>query len=141
MQRRTVNKTPATTMVIDRRTDSRIRTSLIYSMVDGAFSAAMIGFGETFLVAYGLLLKATTFQIGLLSSLPQALGSLLQVFSNWLIRGFASRKRLVVSAALLQGLMYVPVVLVFFFGQYRIWYLILLVGFYWAFGMIQSRME
>jgi len=122
----------------NRRIDSRIRSSLIYSMVDGAFSAAMIGFGESFLVAYGLFLKATTFQIGLLSSLPQALGSLLQVFSNWLIRGLASRKRLVVSAALLQGLMFIPVILVFFFGQFRIWYLILLVSLYWAFGMILS---
>jgi MFS family permease len=70
--------------------------------------------------------------------LPQALGSLLQVFSNWLIRGLASRKRLVISAALLQGLMYVPVALIFFFGEFRVWYLILLASLYWAFGMILS---
>ena len=122
----------------DRRTDLRIRMSLRYSLFDGAFSAAMIGFGESFFVAYGLFMKATTFQVGLLSSLPQAAGSLLQVFSNWLIRGLASRKRLVVSASLLQGLMYVPVALIFFFGESRVWYLILLASFYWAFGMILS---
>jgi hypothetical protein len=37
--------------------------SLRYSLFDGAFSAAMIGFGESFFVVYGLFLKATTFQV------------------------------------------------------------------------------
>ena len=120
----------------DRRKDYRIRKSLRYSIFDGAFAASMIGFGESFFVAFGLFLKATTLQVGLLSSLPQALGSMLQFFSNGLIRAFGSRKRLVVTAALLQGLMYVPVALVFFFGEFRVRHLILFACFYWAFGMI-----
>jgi MFS family permease len=105
-------------------------------MTDGAFSAAMIGFGESFFAAYAIFLKASTLQVGLLSSLPQALGSLLQVFSNRLIRGLASRKRLVVSAALIQGLMYVPVALVFYFENLPVWNLIFFACLYWAFGMI-----
>lgn len=120
----------------DRRKDYRVRKSLRYSIFDGAFSASMIGFGESFLVAFGLFLNATTLQVGLLSSLPQALGSMLQFFSNGLIRVFGSRKRLVVTAALLQGLMYVPLTLVFFFGEFRVQHLILFACFYWAFGMI-----
>jgi MFS family permease len=120
----------------DRRKDYRVRKSLRYSVFDGAFSAAMIGLGESFFVAYALFLKATTLQVGLLSSLPQGLGSLLQFFSNGLIRAFGSRKRLVVTAALLQGLMYVPVALVFFFGEFRVRHLILFACLYWAFGMI-----
>ncbi|HEX9136378.1 MAG TPA: hypothetical protein VF905_05485, partial [Nitrospirota bacterium] len=55
----------------DRRKDYRIRKSLRYSIFDGAFAASMIGFGESFFVAFGLFLKATTLQVGLLSSLPQ----------------------------------------------------------------------
>jgi len=120
----------------DRRKDYRVRKSLRYSIFDGAFSASMIGFGESFLVAFGLFLNATTLQVALLSSLPQALGSMLQFFSNGLIRAFGSRKRLVVTAALLQGLMYVPVALVFFFEEFRVQHLILFACFYWAFGMI-----
>jgi len=120
----------------DRRKDYRVRKSLRYSIFDGAFSASMIGFGESFFVAFGLFLKSTTLQVGLLSSLPQALGSMLQFFSNGLIRAFGSRKRLVVTAALLQGLMYVPVALVFFFEEFRVQQLILFACLYWAFGMI-----
>ena len=61
--------------------DEKIQKSLRYSIFDGAFSAAMIGFGESFFVPFALFLKATSIQIGVLSSLPQALGSLLQLFS------------------------------------------------------------
>jgi MFS family permease len=121
---------------MDRRTDPRTRMSLRYSVVDGAFSAAMIGFGESFFVAYGLFLKATTLQVGLLSALPQALGSLLQFFSSRLIHDFGSRKRLVVWAAFLQGMMYLPVALVLFVDSARVWFLLGLVSLYWAFGMI-----
>lgn len=96
----------------------------------------MIGFGESFFVPYAVFMKASAFQVGLLSSLPQALGALLQVFSNWLIRGLASRKRLVVSGGALQALMLLPIAFVFFFGELKIPYLILFACLYFGFGMI-----
>ena len=123
---------------IERRQDLRTRKSLRYSVIDGMFSASMIGFGESFLVAYAIFLKATTLQIGLLSSLPQALGSAMQFFSTRLIHLLGTRKRLVVASALLQGLMYVPVALVFFFGTLRVVHLLLFACLYWIFGMILS---
>ena len=52
--------------IVDRRKDYRVRKSLRYSVFDGGFSAAMIGFGESFFVAYALFLKATTLQVALL---------------------------------------------------------------------------
>ncbi len=122
----------------DRRTDERTRKSLRYSVIDGAFSASMIGFGESFFVPYALLLKANAFQVAVLSALPQALGSLIQFFSTALIRLLGSRKRLVVTAALLQGAMYLPVALVFFFGAFRVYHLILFTCIYWAFGTVLS---
>jgi MFS family permease len=127
---------PVAAPAVDRRHDHRVRKSLRYSVFDGAFAASMIGFGESFFVAYALFLKATIFQVGLLSSLPQALGSLLQFFSNGLIRLAGSRKRLVVIGALLQGLMYAPVALAFLTGPFQVWTLILFTCCYWAFGMI-----
>ena len=121
---------------VDRRRDHRTRRSLRYSIFDGGFAAAMIGFGESFFIPYALFLKATTLEVGLLSSLPQAIGSLLQFFSNALIRAAGSRKRLVVAAALIQGLMYMPVVFIFFAETFRVWHLILFTTLYWIFGMI-----
>lgn len=114
----------------------RLGKSLRYSVIDGAFSAAMIGFGESFFVAYALFMNASTFQVGLLTSLPLALGSVLQFFSNRLIRAFGSRKKIVVNAARFQGLMYAPVALVFFFGTGRVWHLVVIACLYWSFGMI-----
>lgn len=122
--------------VIDRRKDYRVRKSLRYSVTEGALAASMVGFGESFFVAYALLLKATTLQVGLLSALPQALGALLQFFSNALIRAFGSRKKLVMSGSLLQALMYVPVALIFFSGEWRVWHLLFFVCLYFAFGMV-----
>jgi MFS family permease len=122
----------------DRRKDHHVRKSLRYSLFDGTSSAAMIGFGESFFIPYALLMNATTLQIALLSSLPQALGSLIQVFSNWLIRGLGSRKRLVIYAAVFQGFMFIPITLTFFSGKFRVWQLLGLICLYWAFGMILS---
>jgi MFS family permease len=121
---------------IDRRKDYRVRESLRHSVTEGAFAAAMVGFGESFFVAYALLLKATTLQVGLLSALPQALGALLQFFSNALIRFFGSRRQLVISGALLQALMYLPIALIFFSGESSVWYLLLFACLYFAFGMV-----
>lgn len=107
-------------------------------MLDGAFAASMIGFGESFFAAFAVFLKANNMHIGLLSSLPLLLGSLSQMFSNRLIKRLRSRKLLVTAAAFLQGLMYIPVALVFFFGTFKVIYLIFFACLYWIFGMILS---
>lgn len=119
-------------------TDDQVKKSLRYSILDGTFSAAMIGFGESFFIAFAIFLKADNIQIGLLGSLPQAMGSLVQIFSDRLIHFFNSRKRVVTLSALLQSLMYVPIALVFFFGTYRVYHLIAFITLYWIFGMILS---
>ncbi|MDO8282250.1 MAG: MFS transporter [Thermodesulfovibrionia bacterium] len=116
----------------------RIKKSLHYSIIDGTFAASMIGFGESFLAAFAVFLKATNINLGLLSSMPLLIGSLSQLYSNRLIRLFGSRKNLVSTAALLQGLMYIPISLVFFFGTFRIAHLIFFACLYWLFGMILS---
>lgn len=116
----------------------RIKKSLHYSIIDGTFAASMIGFGESFLAPFAVFLKATNISLGLLSSMPLLIGSLSQLYSNRLIRLFRSRKNLVTTAALLQGLMYIPISLVFFFGTFRISHLIFFACLYWLFGMILS---
>lgn len=111
-----------------------IKKSLRYSVLDGTFASMMVGFGESFFSAFAVFLKANNMQLGLLGSLPQVLGSLSQLFSSRLIKLFRSRKRLVCISALLEGLMYIPIALVFFFGTLRVIYLILFVCLYWMFG-------
>lgn len=116
----------------------RIKKSLRYSVIDGTFAAAMIGFGESFFAVFAVFLRANNIQLGLLSSLPLLFGSLSQLLSNRLIKLFRSRKTLVVIAALIQGLMYIPIALVFFFGTLSVFLLIFFACLYWVFGMILS---
>ena len=104
--------------------------------MDGAFAASMVGIGESFFAVFAVFLKASATQLGVLNSLPQALGSLSQLFSNLFIKLFRTRKRLVCAMALIQGLMYIPVALVFFFGTFRVYHLIFFICLYWFFGMI-----
>jgi MFS family permease len=118
--------------------ENKIKKSLKYSILDGSFYSVMVGFGESFFSAFAIFLKATNFEIGLLSSLPQALGSFLQIFSKHLIDIFKSRKLFVCTAAFIQGLIYILVALTFFFGTFSIYALILFVSIYYILGMVLS---
>lgn len=113
-----------------------IKKSLKYSVLDGTFYSMMVGFGESFFSAFAVFLKANNIQLGLLGSLPLALGSISQLFSNKLIKLLNSRKRLVTISALLEGLIYIPITLVFFFGDFRVFHLILFSCIYWILGTI-----
>lgn len=116
--------------------ENKIKKSLKYSVLDGSFYSVMVGFGESFFSAFAIFLKATNFEIGLLTSLPQALGSFLQIFSKHLIDFFKSRKLFVCIAAFLQGIMYIFIALTFFFGSFSVYFLIAFVALYWILGMI-----
>jgi len=118
--------------------EQKIKDSLRYSILDGIFYSSMVGFGESFFSAFAVFLNATSFQIGLIGSLPQMLGSLSQLYSNKLMERIKSRKRLVSLGAVLQGIMYIPVILTYFFGELRVFHLILFVSLYWVFSAIVS---
>lgn len=123
-------------MAETEKTEDKIRKSLKYSILDGSFYSAMVGFGESFFAAFAILMNATSVQLGLLDALPKSLGSISQLFSNKLVSYFKSRKRFVYTSALLEGLMYIPIALIFFFGRLRLYYLIFFVCIYWTLGLI-----
>jgi len=113
-----------------------IEKSLLYSILDRTFYSAMVGFGESFFSAFAIFLKANDLHLGLLTSLPRVLGSLSQLYSNRLLGLFRSRKNLICFSVLLQGLMYIPITLAFFFGTYKVIHLIIFVCLYSILGMI-----
>lgn len=118
------------------KNDERIKKSLRYSILDGAFYSAMVGFGESFFSAFAVFLKATNTQLGLLGTLPQTLGSLSQLFSNWLIRLFGSRKMAILAGVFFEMLIFIPIAFIFYFGTLKVFYLIFFVCLYWILGMI-----
>ncbi len=89
--------------------DPEVDRSLKHSLKDATAFAAMTGFGETYISAFALFLKATTPQIGLLASLPPLLASLAQLLSAWIGKITGHRQRIVVVGASLQASAWVPI--------------------------------
>ncbi len=94
-------------------TSEKVKKSLRYSVIDGSFFSVMVGFGESFFIPFATFLRANNVQLGLLGSLPITLGSLGQLLTHRLLGYFKSRKHFVCWCAFLQGLMFVPIIVLF----------------------------
>ena len=93
----------------------------------------MSGSGESFFSAFALFFKASTTQIGVLSSLPPLLASFAQLLSAWLGRRFRNRKGIILTGASLQALMLLPLGLMpVIFPEYAIPLLILCAALFYA---------
>jgi MFS family permease len=94
--------------------------SLRAAVKDGVSHAVMMGAGETYLGPFGIFLQATTLQVGLLATLPQLFGSVMQWASAQAMDRVRSRRTLIARGALLQAVLWVPMLLLpFLFGHSR----------------------
>jgi MFS family permease len=91
--------------------DPRVERSLRHSIWDGVFFSSMVGAAETYFSAFGVFLKATTAQIGVLASLPPLLASFAQLLSAWLGRRTGHRRQIIVWGAILQTVTLFPLAL------------------------------
>lgn len=89
--------------------DDQRAASLRASVKDGMFYAASVGSGESFISAFGVLLRGSTVQIGLLSSLPPFIGALAQTLSVWLSTHISSRRLLISIGATAQAFCWFPI--------------------------------
>ncbi len=116
-----------------------VKKALRFSTAEGMAYGAFLGFGDHFIVAYAVALQANNFLIGILCSLPGFLASLAQLWDGDLARIMKSRKKLVMAFALLQGLMFIPMMALFFFPRgSQGWWLVLFVCIYSIFGALVS---
>ena len=90
----------------------------------------MVGAAEAYFQAFAVYLKGTVFQVGLVSTLPIAVASLLLLVSRPLADLLGSRKRFNVAAALLRTALFVPLALTPLMGPARVWLLLGLVCLY-----------
>lgn len=106
-----------------------------YGHRDGAFYAAMQGGGENYLSAFALLLQATPFQIGLLSALPQLVGTWAQLLSIKVLNRLPSRRAVMLGGGAGQAFMWLPLLgLPLLFPRYGAWILIACTVLYFAMG-------
>ena len=62
------------------------------SIVEGSAASVMDGFGSKYITPYALALGATNTHIGLLSALPQLLGTISQLFGSRAIEKHSRKK-------------------------------------------------
>jgi MFS family permease len=117
---------------------ARIRASLRWSVADGASFFVMVGAAEAYFQAFAVYLKGSVFQVGLVSTLPIAVASLLLLVSHPLSDLFGSRKRFNVAAALLRSALFVPLALAPLLGPTRVWLLLGMVCLYFMLNYLPN---
>jgi MFS family permease len=118
--------------------DARIRASLRFSIAEGAAFNAMVGSAEGYFQAFAVFLKATVFQVGLASTLPVFLASVVQLAYRPVLSLLGSRKRFNVGAGILRTALFVPLALVPFMGPARVWILLALTCLYFSLNYLPN---
>ena len=117
----------------------KVNKSLSYSVMDGAAFAAMLGLTQSYIAPFALALKATTAQIGLLTSIPSLMMALSQLTAPELVKKAGSRKAMILPAVALHALLWLPIFLVpFLFPSGKVWWLIGLVSISTVAGAIAN---
>ncbi|MGH7198713.1 MAG: MFS transporter [Candidatus Omnitrophota bacterium] len=89
-----------------------IRKSLRFSILDGLFTAMMLGVSDNYLIPYGIALGATPSQIAFLASLPMLVATLLQVHSARVTQTIGSRTKLINVMVFFHALAWLPIILI-----------------------------
>jgi MFS family permease len=109
--------------------------SLEYSIKDGTAFSVMTGFGEQYLSPLAIELGATNTQIGLLASVPQFIGSVIQLCTSKAARHFRSRRTMITFFVFLQALTWIPLAIIPVLDSTQdITLLIVFVTLYYSFG-------
>lgn len=112
-----------------------LRGDLAKSLWDGVCFSLMVGLGETYLAAFALALGHGPVLAGLVSTVPMLAGSVLQLATPRAVHWLGSRKRWVVSCALVQALVFVPLCAAALVGALPPLALFAAAAGYWAAGL------
>ncbi|MFH0775368.1 MAG: MFS transporter [bacterium] len=117
--------------------EGRIRASLRFSLIDGIFVALMLGLITNYITPFALALKATNSQIGILVAFPSLIAAFVQLKSADLVDRARSRKKIVNAFVLLQGLSFIPIILIPYLVKWQpVLFLIIFVALFTSFGAI-----
>ncbi len=126
-------------MHINSETLARVKKALRYSSAEAMAYGAFVGFGDHYITAFAVALQANSLQIGILCSVPGFLASVAQIWDVELTRLLKSRKAVVLTFALLQGLMVLPMLLLATgLRGNPAWWLIFFATLYSIFGALIS---
>ncbi|MEO0087229.1 MAG: MFS transporter [candidate division WOR-3 bacterium] len=101
--------------------------SLKFSLLDGIFASINVGFTQSYITPFALLLKATNFQIGILNSLPQFISSFFQIPSADIVERLKSRVKIIANSVYFQGLFWLLISLLAFLNNSQFAFLVFLI--------------
>jgi len=97
----------------------------------------MLGLTQSYITPYALTMKATTEQVGLLTSVPNLTMAAAQFAAPGLSEALGSRKAFVVRMAVMHALMWLPILLIpYLFDRHQVWWLIAFVTLGTAFDAV-----
>jgi MFS family permease len=112
-----------------------VKKSLRLSVMDGAAFAAMMGFTQSYITPFALAFKATTAQIGLLTSIPNITMAISQLAAPNLLKSAGSRKGLILPMVFMHAFMWLPVLLLpYVYSSGEVWWLIAFITVGTVFG-------
>ena len=118
-------------MRIDKSIVQKVEHALRFATAEGMAYGAVMGFGDNFIVAFAVAIQTSSFLIGILCSVPGFLASLAQLWDATIVRKMKSRKAVVITFALLQGLMFLPMLALAFIHNSSVgWWLVLFATIY-----------
>ncbi len=98
--------TPVTPLSLDDK--KTLEKDLRAILLECRAASVTQNIAEKFLVPFALFLQASAFAVGILSTLPQLLGALTQLFSVKVLHTFPDRKKVIVKFIFYQSLLWLP---------------------------------
>jgi MFS transporter len=114
---------------------AQLRRDLRSSLGDAAGSGMMVGTGETYLPAFVLAAGLGEVLAGLIASLPQLAGGIMQLVSPHGVRLIRSHRKWVVLCAAVQALAFLPLALAARNGGATTWLVLAAATLYWSAGL------
>ncbi|MBN1503247.1 MFS transporter [Candidatus Woesearchaeota archaeon] len=115
----------------------KISKSLDSCRKETAVNALMTGFSSSYITPFALAMDASAGFISILFSLPEFLGSLIQLFTLRIINIF-SRKKILLASVVVESFLWLPIVLTPFIDYNRLYLLLLLIVLQYSLRFLQE---
>lgn len=119
---------------LDSKSHSLPMANLRLSLLDGLLFALMVGFGESYILAFAVALGTSEAKVGILASVPLLLGAVLQLTSPYGVRRIGSHKKWVLFTAVIQSLAFLPLIVAGIIGKGSFELILICSTVYWGAG-------
>jgi MFS family permease len=108
--------------------DDQARKAMSVSVKDGIFASIFTGFTKSFISPLAIAMKASNTMVAAFSSVPDLISNIVQLLTISAVKKLHSRKQIIFYCALLQALVWLPIILVPLIAKNSVLLLLILVS-------------